>query len=411
MPFPSKKIKAQSLSVVITIALCIGLLLGGMLVLATFYSKAKDQFGIERRLIQNWKSALNYCLVQKEIPNKFTLDLFDQKQDSVYYQSIPFGILNYARISAFHGSDSVTKTCLLGSKNTIQDKLSLYLANSNKALGVCGKTLLNGDVKIPERGIERTYIEGQNFVGRQLYNGTKTKSTNSIPQLGPDILSNINLCYESNGLIPFPEDADSIISKNNLVYFSSNEVILIDQFIRGIVIIESQQKIIVSNQANLSNTIIKAPVVVFESNFKGSLQAFATDSIITGRDCTFNYPTYLVLKPGAQPNFAPKIDIGKDNLIKGNLIALQERFNLKNNNIITINHNSIVNGTVYSQGYTQLKSCKIEGDLYTQKLYLKTPSSVYENQLLNVTIDKTKLDSNHLDIGLINQERTWIRLD
>ena len=145
--FP-KKIKAQSLSVVITIALCIGLLLGGMLVLATFYSKAKDQFSIERKLIQNWKSALNYCLVQKEIPHNFTLDLFDEKQDSVYYKSIPFGILNYARISTFHGTDSVTKTCLLGSKNTIKDKLGLYLANSNKALGVCGKTLINGDVKI-----------------------------------------------------------------------------------------------------------------------------------------------------------------------------------------------------------------------------------------------------------------------
>jgi hypothetical protein len=411
MRFPSKKIKAQSLSVVITIALCIGLLLGGMLVLATFYSKAKDQFSIERRLIQNWKSALNYCLVQKEIPHKFTLDLFDQKEDSVYFQSIPFGILNYARISTFHGTDSVTKTCLLGSKNNIRDKLSLYLANSNKALGVCGKTLINGDVKIPERGIERTYIEGQNFVGRQLYNGTKFKSTNSVPQLGAEILSNINLCYESNGGIPFPEDADSIISKDNLVHFSSNDVLLIDQFIRGIVIIESRQKVIVSNQANLLNIIIKAPVIEFESNFKGSLQAFATDSIITGYDCTFNYPTYFVLKPNQTPIFSPKIDVGKDNIIQGNLISLQERFNLKNNSIVTVNQNSIVNGTVYSQGYTQLKNCKIEGDLYTQKLYLKTPSSVYENQLLNVTIDKTKLDSNHLDIGLINQERTWIRLD
>ena len=76
--------------------------------------------------------------------------------------------------------------------------------------------------------------------------------------------------------------------------------------------------------------------------------------------------------------------------------------------MVTISKGAIVNGTVYSDGYTQLKSCEIQGEVYTKKLFLKTRSSIYENTLLNVVIDPSKKEKDMIDLGIQNSERSWV---
>ena len=45
---------------------------------------------------------------------------------------------------------------------------------------------------------------------------------------------------------------------------------------------------------------------------------------------------------------------------------------------------------------------QVHGSLYTDKFLLSTPSSVYENHLLNATIDASALPASFVGVGLLN---------
>ncbi len=406
--FLHKKVKGDVLTVVISIAVIVGVLLLGLILINSVYSKAEINFQTRNKLVLNVKSGLEYCLASSELPEEEIVDLFQEPSDSILIQSKPYGLLSRVEITAFHGSDSVGKTFILGNKSIKNTKTALYLCNSNKAIGVCGSTLLKGDVFVPERGVERVYIEGQNFIGSKLFWGEKKQSDSNLPELQPNIKTNIEAIFSATGNDPFPIEKDSIIAGKQPIILSSEEPIYLDKVVKGNVSVFSNQFIIVNSSSELDGTILRAPTIIFENGFKGSVQAFARDSIIVASDVELLYPSFLVLKALTEHNYSCKITIGEDVKMIGNILLLQEKFSLKNNGVVTIEEGSILNGTIYSEAYTQLKKCEVQGEVYTKKFYLKTPSSIYENTLLNVKIDPSKKDSNMIDLGLDKSERNWL---
>ena len=403
-----KKVKANALYIVVSIAIVVGVLLLGLLTLSGVFSKAETRFLIQNKLILNVRSGLEFCLASPELPEDKVFDLFQEEKDSLRIQSKPYGVLTEAQLTAFHAGDSISKGFLLGNKSTRKSKTALYLANSNKALGLCGNVKLNGNVFVPERGIERSYIEGQNFVGTRLFEGTKQTSKSSLPAIHPQIIGNISDVYSVNNGSVYRDDLDTIVSKSSTLVLKAEEGVLLNKVVKGRVMIVSSAFIRVSSRAELENVILKAPVVVFDRGFEGSVQVFARDSIVVGEYCYLKYPSALVLKPPSKPSYSPKILLGENSKLAGNIILQQPSFNLRNNGIVTLNKGVIVNGTVYSEGYTQLRSCEVQGEVYTKKLFLKTRSSIYENTLLNVVIDPTKKEKDMIDLGIQNSERSWV---
>ena len=57
---------------------------------------------------------------------------------------------------------------------------------------------------------------------------------------------------------------------------------------------------------------------------------------------------------------------------------------------IQLSDGSSVEGLVYSKGYIDFKG-NITGSLYCNGFILRTPSAVYENHLLNASINSTEL--------------------
>ena len=403
-----KKVKANALYIVVSIAIVVGVLLFGLLTLSGVFSKAETRFLIQNKLILNVRSGLELCLASPELPEDKVFDLFQEEKDSLRIQSKPYGVLTDVKLSAFHVDDSLYKRVLLGNKSTRKSKTAIYLANSNKALGLCGNVKLNGNVFVPERGIERSYIEGRNFVGSELFSGSKQTSKSSLPAIHPQIIGNISAVYAINDGAVYRDDLDTIVSKSSTLVLKAEEGIVLDKVVKGKVMIVSSNFIRVGSRAELENVILKAPVIVFDREFEGSAQVFARDSIIVGEGCYLKYPSALVLKSPSKPNYSPKIVLGVDAKLAGNIILQQPSFNLRNNGIVTLNKGVVVNGTVYSEGYTQLRSCEVQGEVYTKKLFLKTRSSIYENTLLNVVIDPSKKEKDMIDLGIQNSERSWV---
>lgn len=406
----AKKLNANALFIVVTISIVVGIILSGLLLTAGVYSKSTINLEVQNKLIHNSKSGLQYCLASSEIENNKLIDLFGRSKDSIHIKSKRFGLFQAIRITSFHGTDSIPLSSIVASRSNVKTKTALYLCNSNATIGVCGSTLINGDVFVPERGVTRSYIEGQNFAGTKLYNGSKQISSSQLPPLHPTIISSINNIYDLQAEInPLPE-TDTIIGRNvKNHYYEENEIIL-TKFISGNIVIESNSKIVVTKDAQLSFVILKAPTVIFESGFKGDVQVFATDSIKTGESCLFNYPSVFVVKKIEGSDYNPTIHLQESNEFYGNMILLQDNFSLKNNGIITLDKECLFTGEIYSKGYLQLRKCDIRGTVYAKKLYLKTNSSVYENTLLNVKIDPSKKDSVSIDLGINNEERGWVKL-
>ena len=67
---------------------------------------------------------------------------------------------------------------------------------------------------------------------------------------------------------------------------------------------------------------------------------------------------------------------------------------------VILKKNSCVYGTVFSNGYADLQGI-INGSLTCSKIMLNTPSSVYENHLLNAEIDVTKLSKYYVGINCV----------
>ncbi|MBI34108.1 MAG: hypothetical protein CMP67_01930 [Flavobacteriales bacterium] len=403
-----RKLKANALYIVVSISIVVGILLLGLLTLSGVFSQAETQFLIQNKLILNVKSGLEFCLASPELPDDKVIDLFQEEKDSLRIKSRPYGILTDVELTAFHAEDSISKEVLLGNKSTRKSKTALYLANSNKALGLCGRVKLNGNVFVPERGIERSYIEGQNFVGTRLFEGVKKTAKSSLPAMHPQIMRNISDVYAVNNGSVYRDDLDTIVSESSTLVLKAEEGVFLNNVVKGKVMIVSSDFIRVSSRAELENVILKAPVVVFENGFEGSVQVFARDSIVVSEDCYLKYPSALVLKSPSKPGYSPKIVLESGSKLAGNIILQQASFNLRNNGMVTLNNEVVVNGTVYSEGYTQLRSCMVQGEVYTKKLFLKTRSSIYENTLLNVVIDPSKKDKYMIDLGIQNSERSWI---
>lgn len=405
-----KQLKANALYIVVVIALFVALILSGLILNTGITNTAIIKHNQKNDLILNCKNGLEYILASKDMVANGPIDLFNDGSKNIKFESTNYGILHFVKITAFTEKDTLYKSHLIGQKSIHNDSTSIHVVNSNKSIGICGKTKLVGKLTIPQKGIERVYIEGQNFVGSKMFHGIKKTANNHLPPIHPSLQALLDKIYKEKSNTVFPLDSTKIEVYDTIVKYYSNNALLLDQEIKGNVIIESGQKITILNAANLINVIVKAPAVEFEQGFMGSVQVFATDSIIVNDDCTFNYPSFFTLKTKTSNNFTPSIYIGESCNIQANLILLQENFKLKNNGIITINHNSKINGTIYSEGYTQLKNCSIEGNVYSKKLYLKTNASVYENTLLNVEVDALKKDSLALDLGLQKKERSWILL-
>lgn len=401
------KVKAQALYFVVTISIVIAILLSSFILNSSVYAEVSDQLDIERKLIWNSKSALNYGLSKEVLPFHEKLDLFGSETDSVEISSIPFGLFHFLKTTVFHGKQSLTANYVVGKQSLATNNTCIYLSESRNSLGVCGATKIIGDVYVPKRGIERSYIEGKSYQNKELYSGKKYSSSKEIPKLLKSTQLAIEEVYlQPDSSKPFPTDSNRIECFEKTEYLL-NEPTAIDQLVRGPVIIRSNETITIQKEANLLNTIIVAPDVVVEDGFKGTLQIFATHTIVLGDDVTLEFPSNLIVK-SLKTNFnATGITIGEHCNIAGNLAYIQPGSSLKIKGLISIGKESVIKGEVYSNRRTELKNCTIYGEVYTNSFYLKTHSSTYNNQLLDVEINKSKLDSNHISLGLNNSATVW----
>ncbi len=320
-------------------------------------------------------------------------DLYGEGRDSIWLAKRKWGLFDvaYAKVHSYQGwrRDTLVKAFFLGNRKDSTLRSALYLSDRNKPLGLAGKTSLKGWCQLPKADIKSAYIDGVSYFGAQLVYGKKTRSRAQLPPVREDRIASLMQQFKTRkgrSLLPAQVQQSFL---DTTVYVQGDHIYLDGISLKGNIIVIAQTAIHVSASANLDGIQLYAPVIQFEAGFKGNLQAFALSELQVGAACQFEYPSVLGLLKTAFSRERPIITVAENSVVAG-LVFIKTiqytRFPPK----LLLEKNTLVEGQVFVNGSFEHRGT-VYGNVSCDQFHLRTSAAVYDNHLLNATIDRTRL--------------------
>jgi hypothetical protein len=393
-----QKIPAGALQFAILISVVIAVIISAFILLSYTQQQFAKQIKYSAKSLKLSNSGIDF-LKQKDITygDSISFNPESSERESFVLYKTHWGI--YDKVVSIGQSKNFTtkKIAIVGGKTSKEDRLALYLEETNSPLVLVGKTVINGDVVLPSQGAKPGAIAGDYFQGSQLIDGTLRDSRTSKPSV-----STLKLDYIRDllfGDIPnqdslFIQSIESVTSSS----FSTDPKWLYrpgiieigEQEIKNNIIVKSDTLIRVSAFAKAENIILVAPHIEIVSNVNGTFQAFASKSIRLGEQVRLKYPSSLVLMQDEQESKEEKeksdgIILGSQSVVSGSVLHLSSANDTYQKAMIHLAESSLVRGEVYSDQTIELLG-KVEGSVYTHQFEVNAKGSVYKNHLFNTTV-------------------------
>lgn len=403
------KVEGNALIYSLFIVLVISTIITLLLMISQYSAKNVIDFQSSIQRNQNIKSGIALLLSQEEFQTINTIQettLFANPKNQISTKRMQWGLFELIGVKS--AQKKQMRYGILGYKK--KDNTTLYLTNTNQSLKIAGKTRLEGKCYLPDKGLERATVTGHSYKGDRLIYGEKLQSKKTIPQLKKKYLERFE-SKESllDTVVLWNDFTDSIrqsFSQKTIHFISSAPILISQQLIRGNVIVESSKAIKITNQANVDNVVFKAPYIIVENGYQGSLHLQARDSILIGEEVKLDYPSSVLLydtKSVKEP--AGYVKIGVNSSIVGEVAAIQKEYNYRDKISVQIDPKSKVEGTLYANGVISLKEVEINGSVYCQQFNLQTGGSTHSNTLLDVLMSHKKRAEEYLGGNYIeNQE-------
>jgi hypothetical protein len=305
-------------------------------------------------------------------------------------------------VKAFFKKDTIQKSAFVGPRIG-KDKPALVVCDWDKPLKVSGLTHINGNMKLPATGYKTVNILGNNQLNKPILTGNITKSSQLLPEISMPIPKDMDAAGTRTGL--------SKIKKGNLVYNDFGKTPLIIELekdeqlnnlsFKGNIVIKSVDTLYIDSSTKIEDIIVQAPKIVIRNGFEGRAQFFAANEIFVEEEVLLAYPSSLVVTSGNSLS-EKKITLLKDSKVYGGIVIQANTFDEKENNKITLHKNTFIMGTLYCNGKLQLEGTVI-GTVHAHKLQLETKSGMYEDVLLNSTIDALNIPQGFIDLPLFKQ--------
>ncbi len=409
-----KKLDGGALYYAVFISFLISIL-SGLLILYTYiHNSYIDRQILQEQVFLNVKSGINLISKNPDMLAYGTAEnikLFSNEYDLVNLRKEHWGVYDLLYSNSERRSYKASKVALVGDHLGKKEDVALYLTDKKKYLSISGKTLLKGTCYLPKLGIKRAYIEGQGYQNRELVFGKVLQSESKLPDLNTDKIKYLETLVikqfsKEDSLVELSRVGSSELISNSfynkpLILYSDQITNLAGVRLEGNIILKFDQHITIQENCQLKDIIIIAPSVIIADGFKGTLQILATENIIVGKSCQLRYPSFLgVLKSKEDKDAA--IVIGENTTVAGGVLLYSTVSNTKDPFKMKIRKSSKVYGIVYCNGFIEHKG-NIYGSLYCEGFTLKTAASLYENHLLNATINYEKLPKEFVGINLVEK--------
>lgn len=403
------RVPGNTLILTIVIALILAILSSAVIMLGYYSRQHQISANIEQRLSRNLESAMNLVLEEKDgrvgfYPAIDTIDLFDKQEDSVIIKKESWGIFEIACITAYSNRFVKKQGFINGAGLPGYMDGCLYVADHKRPLSVNGNTTLTGDVYLSKGGIKPIYINQRGYGGNKLVDGNIKTSNESLPPLNEAI---INYLYKlERDSIPFSgvETQDSLTQSffDSVVYIHAKDSWRSNgRTLKGHIMIRADSLIEVDADTRAEDVIFIAPVVRFKKGFKGIVQAIATDSLIVESDCSFNYPSALVLLklPGLKMQNVLRIE--EDCTFNGIIVARCANEDLTKTRV-DIKPRSRIDGVAYVMGYCSLAG-NVNGTVLCDYFLYQQQSILYENCLVDVSLNRRTLSPYFIGSPVFNK--------
>ncbi|NOZ47670.1 MAG: hypothetical protein GXO79_12950 [Chlorobi bacterium] len=403
-------VKAGALYYAVFVAFVI-ILISGFLFLSSYLTRQNINYYIEKdQLRANINSG--YILIKNNFNlvssgNFRNITLFGNEKVNI--QKRYWGLYYILEIESKWKNLEEKSISLAGLNVFKTEKIALYLADFNNSLSLCGNTFIRGLCYLPKQQVKRAYIEGKSFMGSNLINGKQKISKPTLPAYNSILINEnqslLNGKFNTNDSIVLYDKLpvakkyeNSFYNKTAIIYATAKKQ-SIDKNFSGNIILFSNNEFIIDSDAKLNDVIIYARKVIVENGFAGRIQIFAKDTIITENNCNLLFPSAIALyNTNNKPVY---FLIGNNSELFGDLFVYSNETADRKLSTLEINKESKIMGQVYSN-VTVIHKGKIYGSLYANKFLLKTLSSVYENHLLDATIDFQRLDKHFVCTGLMD---------
>lgn len=397
-------LKASALYLVIIVSLVIAIFSATLITTAYLYKLEYQKNLRYGRLSSNLQSGFALALSTefKSQDQDVLLDLFGEERDSILIREEKWGLFKLAQVKSFRLKDSLSKAFLIGNEQT--DSVAIYLADEDRPLSVSGSTQITGEGILPKAGIKPSYVEGKPYAAKRLINGKIRESTRNLPALESAMISRLETLFEPSDTLNFTKLRDSIsnsfFNTTKYVRLARNRSELDGNILKGKLIIVSDTTIRISAKTILDDVQVYAPAIIVEEGFTGNCQLFARDSVVIGRNSILKYPSCIGVIKEADGKIQSKIELGEGSEFSGILFSYEKsRSGLQTS--INLSRNSTVHGEIYATGYVKLKKpLQVFGKVSCTRFIVQTPTTLYENYLIDVVINRKKLSQDYLSSPL-----------
>lgn len=331
-----------------------------------------------------------------EAGDSVVIDLYGDSNGVVHMTRERWGIFDIVTVTASAGDLTASRKGVFGEHISADDH-ALYLPDNGIDISLSGNSFISGVTYTPHGIIRTASIEGRPFVFGTPSEGRRLPSSSSLPavdsavtdavtglfsNLEPQMrLSDVNFTTDSHFENPYSEPA--------LTLYEQNDIVLTGISLSGHITVCSPGIIFVDATTNLDNVLLLARRIVIDDDFRGSLQAYAIDTLVVRDNVSLTYPSVLAIiqdddSDGASLN--PAITIGTNTSVAGCVIMKAPG----DRGRIVIPATTTVTGQVYCNGTVELRG-DIRGSIACKKFAFTSDRSVYVNHLLDSDIDMSLL--------------------
>ncbi|MGQ7855253.1 hypothetical protein ACUN24_13545 [Pedobacter sp. WC2501] len=384
-------LKAGALYFSIIVAFLIAVICASLIMLAAHYRGSYLKEMRMARLSRNMDSGIAYVLAENENTSDSLkgLDLFGDQTDSVLIEKKKWGIFTLATVKSFVQADTIRRSFMMGLETT-NDAMVLYLSDEDRPLSVSGDTRITGNAEVPKAGMRKSYVESRPYSGDQLVYGKISDSKRTLGGLEKKWITEIEekLDFDPSALPILTAGDEQVSFFTPAKEFDVSGFAKMNRSLSGHITLYSDTVVKISADAKLDNTVIYAKAIVVADGFKGNCQLFARDSITVGNNVVLSYPSVLGLVSKEKMVDQAKVVLGNDVLFNGIIFSYEPKRSALQT-LVALGENTIVKGEVYVTGLLKLaKKVKVEGKVSCNRFIMQTPTTLYENFLVDVTLNR-----------------------
>ena len=394
------KLKAGALSYAISIVLLLSMLSSALIFINRVYTQVSSISLLKEHLV------FDNLLALKVGANSDKSILFHYSGDTSEIKKMKWGVFEVLTVRTHLKNAAIEKTALIG-KMYDCPKHSLYVNEHREPISLGGQISILGDCKIAEKGFEKTTIAGKVYDSKNRIKGKSSRSDYTLPEID-DEYKNLNFLNESDNCTRLNEPlVDSNFSfKHKTTLYEKDSIIEIENKLSGNLIIHSFDSIIVRRNAFLENVILVSPVIVFESGFKGRLQAQASERIVCNDSVELLFPSVLILNEMQNTEMYDQnhtIRIGQNTKILGGILMVMQEPSFRTPIKLFV-RGGLIYGFVYNQGDTELQG-KIVGCLFTNDVIVQETNYYRKSCLVDASIDSENLPIQGLCVNWLKERK------